>query len=185
MNLMISKTTARPTSAAMRAVETIVHATGECALGHVLVARSGAGVCAILLGDEPHELEADLAARFPKALLVANAAIVHADLAKLIDFVDKPSEGLRFALDMRGTPFQRLVWEKLRAISLGRTVSYMQVARWISPFASPRAVASACAANPIALAIPCHRVVRSNGDVAGYRWGTERKRELIRKEASA
>ena len=109
MNLMISKTTARPTSAAMRAVETIVHATGECALGHVLVARSGAGVCAILLGDEPHDLEADLAARFPKALLVANPAIVHADLAKLIDFVDKPSEGLRFALDMRdAVPAPRL-----------------------------------------------------------------------------
>jgi AraC family transcriptional regulator, regulatory protein of adaptative response / methylated-DNA-[protein]-cysteine methyltransferase len=185
MNLMISKTTARPTSAAMRAVETIVHATGECALGHVLVARSGAGVCAILLGDEPHELEADLAARFPKALLVANAAIVHADLAKLIDFVDKPSEGLRFALDMRGTPFQRRVWETLRTVPAGTTATYSELARWVGSPASARALAGACAANPIALAIPCHRVVRSNGDLAGYRWGIERKRELIRKETMA
>src|SRR4026208_2599564 len=97
MNLMISKTTARPTSAAMRAVETIVHATGECALGHVLVTRSGAGVCAILLGDEPHKLEADLAARFPKALLVANPAHAHAPLATLADFAGKPPQGPRVA----------------------------------------------------------------------------------------
>ena len=107
------------------------------------------------------------------------------DLAKVIRFVEKPAKGLQLTLDMRGTPFQRRVWEKLRAISVGRTVTYMELARWISPFASPRAVASACAANPIALAIPCHRVVRSNGDLAGYRWGIERKRELIRKEAMA
>jgi len=99
--------------------------------------------------------------------------------------VDKPAKGLHFTLDMRGTPFQRRVWEKLRAIPIGRTVSYMELAHWISPLASARAVAGACAANPIALAIPCHRVVRSNGDLAGYRWGIERKRELLSREAVA
>jgi O-6-methylguanine DNA methyltransferase len=118
-------------------------------------------------------------------MLVANEAVVHDDLAKVIRFVDKPAEGLYLPLDMRGTPFQCRVWEKLRAISVGRTVSYMELARWISPFASPRAVACACAANPIALAVPCHRVVRSNGDLAGYRWGIERKHELIKREAMA
>jgi AraC family transcriptional regulator of adaptative response/methylated-DNA-[protein]-cysteine methyltransferase len=86
---------------------------------------------------------------------------------------------------MRGTSFQRRVWKKMRAIPVGKTVSYMQLAKWINPLASPRAVAGACAANLIALAIPCHRVVRSNGDLAGYRWGIERKRALIEKEAMA
>jgi O-6-methylguanine DNA methyltransferase len=100
-------------------------------------------------------------------------------------FVDKPAEGLCLPLDMRETPFQRCVWERLRAIPVGRTVTCVELARWISPMASARAVAGACAANPIALAVPCHRVVRSNGDLAGYRWGIERKRELLRKEAAA
>lgn len=166
-------------------VEILSYGTGACGLGPVLVARSIKGVCAILIGDSHGELEADLAARFPHAKLMANDGAVRADLAKVICFVDKPSEGLRLTLDMRGTPLQRRVWEKLRAIRIGRTVSYTEVARWISPLASPRMVASACAANPIALAIPCHRVVRGNGDPGGYRWGIERKRELIKREAMA
>jgi len=188
MNLMISETATRPAPAAMpadEATDVISYATAECALGKVLVGRSAAGVCAILLGDDCDKLEADLAFRFPKATLVANEAAIHDDLAKVARFVDRPAEGLDLTLDMRGTPFQRLVWEKLRAISTGRTVSYGELARWISPYASPRAVASACAANPIALAVPCHRVVRSDGDLAGFRWGIERKCELIRREALA
>src|SRR5262249_39106616 len=152
------------------AVDILSHATGECALGTMLVARSADGVCAILIGASRDELEADLAARFPQAVLVANEAVVHDDLARVIRFGDKPAEGFHLTLDMRGTPFQRRVWEKLRAIPVGRTVTYTELARWISPLASPRAVAGACAANPIALAIPCHRVVCSNGDLAGYRW---------------
>jgi O-6-methylguanine DNA methyltransferase len=111
--------------------------------------------------------------------------MVHDDLAKVIRFVEKPSEGLHLCLDMRGTPIQRRIWEKLRSIPVGRTVSYMEMARCVGPLATARMVAGACAANPIALAIPCHRVVRSNGDLAGYRWGLERKRELIRREATA
>lgn len=188
MNIMISETALPLAPAAIpasTAVDVISYAAGECVLGQVLIARSATGVCAILLGDNHDELEADLAARFPKATLVANEAAIHDDLMKVACFVDRPAEGLHLPLDMRGTPFQCGVWEKLRAISVGRTVSYMELARWISPFASPRAVARACAANPIALAVPCHRVVRSNGDLAGYRWGMERKRELIRREAMA
>ena len=165
-------------------VDIISYAIRECALRHVLVARTTAGVCAILLGTAD-ELAADLATRFRKARLVKNAAIVHDDLAKVISFVDKPTEGLDLPLDPRGTPFQRRVWEKLRAIPLGRTVTYLELARWVGPLTSAPAVASACAANPIALAVPCHRVVRGTGDLANYRWGVERKHELIRKEAVA
>jgi AraC family transcriptional regulator, regulatory protein of adaptative response / methylated-DNA-[protein]-cysteine methyltransferase len=188
MNLMISETLLQHTPAATHAdiaVDILSYATGECALGRVLVARGVDGVCAILIGAEHDEVEADLAARFPQAMLVVNEAVVHDDLAKVIRFVDNPAAGLNLTLDMRGTPLHRRVWEKLRAIPVGRTVTYTELARWISPLTSARVVAGACAANLIALAIPCHRVVRSDGDLAGYRWGIERKRELIRKEAMA
>jgi O-6-methylguanine DNA methyltransferase len=188
MNLMIPKTALRFTLATTHAdvpVEILSYATGECALGKVLVARSVNGVCAILIGDDHDELEGELAARFPQATLVANEAVVRDDLCKVIRFVDKPTKGLDLTLDMRGTALQRRVWEKLRAIPVGTTVTYTELARWISPLASARVVAGACAANPIALAIPCHRVPRTDGDLAGYRWGVERKRELIRKEAMA
>jgi O-6-methylguanine DNA methyltransferase len=187
MNLMMSETAWSPRAAthARVAVEILFYGIGECALGHMLIARSASGVCAILLGTDQDELAADLAARFPGAKLVANEAIVQDDLAKVIRFVDEPTEGLHLTLDMRGTAFQRRVWEKLRAIPVGQTVTYAEVARWVGPLTSPRAVAGACADNPIALAIPCHRVVRSDGALAGYRWGIERKRELIRKEATA
>jgi AraC family transcriptional regulator, regulatory protein of adaptative response / methylated-DNA-[protein]-cysteine methyltransferase len=188
MNLMISETALHLTSAATDdnvALDILAYATGECALGQVLAARSIKGVCAILLGTDQDELEADLAARFPQATRVANEPVVHDDLAKVIRFVDRPAEGLHLTLDMRGTPLQRRVWEKLRAIPVGRTVTYMELARWIGYPAAACAVAGACAANRIALAIPCHRVVRTNGDLSGYRWGIERKRELIRKEAMA
>jgi AraC family transcriptional regulator, regulatory protein of adaptative response / methylated-DNA-[protein]-cysteine methyltransferase len=191
MNLMISETVLQHAPAATAAlhagvaVDILFYAIGECALGRVLVARSDCGVCAILIGAEDDELEADFAARFSQATLVANETAVYDDLAKVIRFMHNPAEGLHFTLDMRGTPLERRVWEKLRAIPVGRTVTYMEVARWISPLASARVIAGACAANTIALAIPCHRVVRTNGDLAGYRWGIERKRELIRREAMA
>jgi O-6-methylguanine DNA methyltransferase len=188
MNLMISEITsplARPTTSTNGFVETIAYATSKCSLGQVLVARSAKGVCAILIGASDDELEADLAGRFTKTRLVANEALFRDDLVKVNSFMDNPTEGLHLPLDMRGTPFQRRVWEKLRAIPLGRTVTYTDIAYWVGPLTSARAVAGACAANPIALAVPCHRVVRSNGDLAGYRWGVERKREMIRREARA
>jgi AraC family transcriptional regulator of adaptative response/methylated-DNA-[protein]-cysteine methyltransferase len=169
----------------MMTVDTISYATGESALGRVLVARSISGVCAILIGADNDELVTDLTARFPKAKLVANEAVVQDDLAKVIRFVDKPSVGLDLPLDLRGTPFQRRVWEMLRTVPVGTTVTYTELADSIGAPNSVRAVAGACASNPIALAVPCHRVVGSNGDLAGYRWGVERKRELIKKEATA
>jgi len=187
MNLMISETRSPLLHEATRtgaATEAISYATSQCALGLVLVARSASGVCAILIGNSHDELEADLAARFPKAALVADEATVRDELAKVIRFADKPAEGLHLELDLRGTPFRRRVWEKLRAIPVGRTVTYSELARWVGPLTSARAVAGACAANPIALAVPCHRVVRIDGGLADYRWGVERKRELIRKEAT-
>jgi AraC family transcriptional regulator, regulatory protein of adaptative response / methylated-DNA-[protein]-cysteine methyltransferase len=166
-------------------LELISYATSKCALGLILVARSAKGVCAISMGDDCTYLESDLAAAFPKAALIANLIGVEEDLAKTLRFLERPADGLHLMLDMRGTPFQRRVWEKLRAISVGRTVTYMELARWVSPLASPRIVARACAANRIALAIPCHRVIGSRGDLCGFRWGLERKRQLIEREAAA
>lgn len=166
-------------------VDTISYATDESALGCVLVARSVSGVCAILIGADDNELVTDLAARFPEAKLVVNEAVVQDDLAKVNHFVDKPTEGLDLPLDLRGTPFQRRVWEALRAIPVGTTVTYSELANSIGAPNAVRAVAGACAANPIALAVPCHRVVGSDGDLTGYYWGVERKRELIKKEATA
>jgi O-6-methylguanine DNA methyltransferase len=186
MTLMISEITSQrilERTHANASIDTISYATGGCALGQVLVARSVKGVCAVLIGAGRDELEIDLASRFPEAELVADEATVHDDLAKVFRFVEKPAEGLYFPLDMRGTPFQRRVWEKLRAIPVGRTVTYTELAYWIGPLTSARAAAGACAANAIALAVPCHRVVHSNGELAGYRWGVERKREMIRREA--
>jgi AraC family transcriptional regulator of adaptative response/methylated-DNA-[protein]-cysteine methyltransferase len=188
MNLMIDKNairSARQAKPASTSADILSYAAANCELGKVLIARSATGVCSILLGDTAKELADDLAGRFPQSTLILNESALKDDMAKVLRYIEKPSGGLHLTLDMRGTPFQRRVWEKLKAISAGRTVSYMELAKWINPLANPRAVASACAANPIALAIPCHRVVRSNGDLAGYRWGIERKRTLLEKEARA
>jgi methylated-DNA-[protein]-cysteine S-methyltransferase/AraC family transcriptional regulator of adaptative response/methylated-DNA-[protein]-cysteine methyltransferase len=165
--------------------DVLSYAVAACDFGKVLVARSASGVCAILLGDETEELTVDLAIRFPQSTLVASEDAVKDDVAKVLQYIEKPSGGLHLKLDLRGAPFQRRVWEKLKTIPVGRTVSYGELASWLSPLASSRAVGSACAANPIAVAIPCHRVVRGTGALAGYRWGIERKRALIEKEAKA
>jgi AraC family transcriptional regulator, regulatory protein of adaptative response / methylated-DNA-[protein]-cysteine methyltransferase len=188
MNLVIDKDTmrsARRAKPASASADVLSYAVANCELGKVLVARSATGVCSILLGDTVEDLAADLAGRFPQSTFIQNERAVKDDMTKVLRYIEKPSGGLHLTLDMRGTPFQRRVWEKLKAISAGRTVSYMELAKWINPLANPRAVAGACAANPIALAIPCHRVVRSNGDLAGYRWGIERKRVLLEKETKA
>jgi AraC family transcriptional regulator, regulatory protein of adaptative response / methylated-DNA-[protein]-cysteine methyltransferase len=185
MNLMRSEAALRPAPAIHFnvAVDILAYTIGDSALGKVLVARSPKGVCALLIGDNHDELEADLATRFPQNALIANDAFVHDDLAKVTCFVDKPAEKIQLPLDMRGTPLQRRVWEKMRAIPVGRTVTYMELARRVAPLTSAHVIAGACAANTIALAIPCHRVVRTDGDLGCYHWGIERKRELIRKEA--
>lgn len=184
MNQMI-KTDTLHAKVTPATTDVLSYAVVDCELGKVLVARSAKGVCSILLGDDAAALVENLADRFPQSTLVQGEALVQGDLAKVLRYIANPSEGLQLTLDMRGTPFQRRVWEKLRTIPAGRTVSYTELACWVSPLSHPRAVATACAANPIALAIPCHRVRRSDGSLAGYRWGLERKRTLIEKEARA
>ena len=191
MNLMTSEAALRLLQAdepANTAADVLFFGVGDSALGKVLLARSAKGVCAILLGNDAGELEADLADRFPEATLVANEVMVRDDLAKVARYAEKPSEGLDLALDMRGTPLQRRIWQQICAIPVGKTMSYMHLARLINnvyPKVAARVVANACAANPIALAVPCHRVIRTDGELAGYRWGIERKRDLIEKEALA
>src|SRR6202048_1994989 len=191
MNLVTSEAALRLLPAAEpanTATDVLLFGVGDSALGKVLLARSAKGVCAILLGDDAGELEADLAGRFPEATLVANEVMVRDDLAKVVRYAEKPSEGLDLALDMRGTPLQRRIWQQICAIPVGNTMSYMHLARLINnvyPKVPARVVANACAANMIALAVPCHRVIRTDGELAGYRWGIERKRDLIEKEAQA
>lgn len=186
MHLMTTNTTSRNVlqrNAASMSTDVLSYAVAACELGKVLIARSAKGVCAILLGNHVEDLVADLASRFPRAALARNDAAVKVDLAKVLRYLSNPGEGLDLTLDMRGTPFQQRVWEKLRAIVSGKTVSYTELAGQLSPRGNPRAVARACAANPIALAVPCHRVIRSSGALAGYRWGLDRKRALLQREA--
>jgi AraC family transcriptional regulator, regulatory protein of adaptative response / methylated-DNA-[protein]-cysteine methyltransferase len=165
------------------ASEEITFSTGESKLGTVLIARSADGICAILLGAGAGKLKGNLAAQFPENSLVRSDAKLHDDLQKVLRFIEAPAHRLDLALDVRGTPFQRRVWEALLTIPAGKTVTYAALAARIGEPKSARAVANACAANAIALAIPCHRVVRNDGTLSGYRWGVERKRSLIAKEA--
>ena len=160
----------------------ILFAVGQCSLGAILVARSTRGVCAILLGDDPDQLVRDLQDQFPKAELVGADHDFEQLIAHVIGFIEAPALGLDLPLDLRGTAFQERVWQALREIPVGSTASYAQIAQRIGAPTSFRAVAQACAANSLAVAIPCHRVVRSNGDLSGYRWGVERKRQLLDRE---
>ena len=158
-------------------------ALGECSLGSILVARSERGICAILLGDDPAALARDLQDRFPRARLIGGDREFERLVAKVVGFVEAPALGLDLPLDVRGTAFQQRVWQALRKIPAGATASYTEIAKRIGAPKSVRAVAQACAANALAVAIPCHRVVRNDGALSGYRWGVERKRALLRREA--
>ncbi len=158
-------------------------AVGECSLGSILVACSERGVCAILIGDDPDTLARELQDQFPQAVLLGGDERFEALVARVVGFVDAPSIGLDLPLDVRGTAFQRRVWEALRSIPCGETASYSDIAAKIGAPKSARAVAQACAANVLAVAIPCHRVVRSDGALSGYRWGVERKRVLLEQES--
>lgn len=160
-------------------------AVGECSLGSILVARTERGVCAILLGDDPDELTRDLQNRFPQAHLIGGDAAFEQLVAQVVGFVEAPALGLDLPLDIRGTAFQQRVWQALQAIPVGSTASYTDIARQIGSPNSVRAVAQACGANALAVAIPCHRVVRNDGALSGYRWGIERKRALLEREAQA
>jgi AraC family transcriptional regulator of adaptative response/methylated-DNA-[protein]-cysteine methyltransferase len=158
--------------------------TGECSLGSVLVGRSEAGVCAILLDDDTRTLERDLERRFPGAVLIHDAEVQRL-VFQAVSLLEAPAADFDLPLDIRGTEFQRRVWQALREIPAGSTATYTDIARRIGSPKSFRAVAQACAANTLAVAIPCHRVVRNDGELAGYRWGAERKRALLQREARA
>lgn len=163
--------------------QTIRFAVGACALGEVLVAESARGVCAIYLGDEPAALVDALQTRFPRAELIGGDAAFEARVAQIVGLVERPGPAPELPLDIRGTAFQQRVWQALRAVPAGETVTYAELARRIGAPRSARAVAGACAANELAVAIPCHRVVRSDGGLSGYRWGVARKRALIERES--
>lgn len=155
---------------------------GACSLGAILVAATDRGVCAILLGDDPDALVRDLENRFPAAELIGGDPAFEAWMAQAVGIVEAPARGHDLPLDIGGTAFQQRVWEALRAIPPGTTATYAEVARAIGAPGSSRAVALACGANAIAVAIPCHRVVRSDGALSGYRWGVARKRDLLTRE---
>jgi AraC family transcriptional regulator of adaptative response/methylated-DNA-[protein]-cysteine methyltransferase len=163
----------------------IYFAIGECSLGAILVAQSERGICAILLGDDAEQLAHDLQDRFPNAELIGGDTRFESVIATVIGLVENPRIGFDLPLDIRGTAFQQRVWHALREIPVGTTASYTDIANRIGSPKAVRAVAGACAANALAVAIPCHRVVRSNGNLSGYRWGVERKRALLEKENNA
>jgi AraC family transcriptional regulator of adaptative response/methylated-DNA-[protein]-cysteine methyltransferase len=158
-------------------------AIGESSLGPILVAQSGRGVCAILMGDDPDQLARDLQDQFPRARLIGGDAGFEQLVAKVVGFVEAPGLGLGLPLDVRGTAFQQRVWRALQEVPAGETVSYTELAKRIGSPKSVRAVGQACGANALAVAIPCHRVVRNDGALSGYRWGVERKRALLEREA--
>ena len=160
-------------------------AVGECSLGSILVAQSERGICAILLGDDPDALARELQDQFPQANLIGGDAEFEQLVSKVVGFVEAPALGLELPLDIRGTAFQQRVWQALRDIPAGSTASYTEIARQIGAPNAVRAVAQACGANTLAVAIPCHRVVRHDGALSGYRWGVERKRTLLERESQA
>lgn len=160
-------------------------AIGDCSLGAILVAASDKGICAILMDDDPEALICDLQDRFPRAKLIGGDADFETLVAQVVGLIEAPGIGLNLPLDVRGTAFQQRVWQALQEIPVGTTVTYADIARKIGAPKAVRAVAGACAANALAVAIPCHRVVRSDGALSGYRWGIERKRALIDREGAA
>jgi AraC family transcriptional regulator of adaptative response/methylated-DNA-[protein]-cysteine methyltransferase len=175
-----------PTAYRAGGVNTEIHfAVGQCTLGAVLVAQSARGVCAILLGEDPARLVRDLQDEFPKAKMIGGDRRFERLVAQVVGLIESPSDGLDLPLDLRGTIFQMRVWQALREIPPGTTATYAQIAQRIGAPKSVRAVAGACGANRLAVAIPCHRVVRSDGGLSGYRWGVDRKRQLLQREIGA
>ena len=164
--------------------ETVRFAVGQSSLGAILVAATEKGICTIHIGDDPEALVHALEERFSKATLVGDDASFAEVVARVVGFVESPRDGLDLPLDIRGTAFQERVWNALRNIEFGRTMTYAALAAVIGQPAAVRAVASACAANEIAMAIPCHRVVRSTGGLSGYRWGIERKATILKREGA-
>ena len=173
-----------PTQFRTGAVDEEIHfAVGQCSLGAILVATSKVGVVSILLGDDPDVLVRDLQDCFPKAVIIGANHEYEQLIAKVVGLVEYPRLGLELPLDVRGTAFQQRVWQALREIPAGKTATYSQIAHRVDLPKAVRAVAGACAANNIAVAIPCHRVIRNDGALSGYRWGVERKRVLLDRES--
>lgn len=162
--------------------ETIHFGFADCAYGSILLALSKKGICALFLGDSLAELQEALAERFPYAELEKGGVRVFEALEKASAFVNSPKRSTQFALDLRGTVFQLKVWEELKRIPIGQTVDYKTLAERIGTPAAVRAVANACGANPVAVIVPCHRVIRADGRVSGYRWGKEIKEQLLKRE---
>lgn len=158
-------------------------AIGECSLGSILVAQSARGICAILIGNDPQTLAYDLQDKFPSAHIIGGDAEFEKLVAVVVGMVEDPALGINLPLDIRGTAFQQRVWHALQQIPPGETISYSELAQRIGAPKAARAVASACAHNILAVAIPCHRVVHQDGSISGYRWGVERKRALLKRES--
>lgn len=167
------------------AMEEIRFVFGTCSLGIVLVAASGKGVAAILLGDERNALRRELTDAFPQARLAADETGLADMAASVVAFLDAPHRGLDLPLDIRGSALEQAVWKALRDVPAGQTTTYGQIAKTLPQPATAQDVGAACAANVLAVAVPCHRVVKADGSVAGYRWGVQRKRKLINREAVA
>jgi AraC family transcriptional regulator of adaptative response/methylated-DNA-[protein]-cysteine methyltransferase len=165
--------------------EEIRFAVGQSSLGAILVASSAKGVVSILIDDDPDKLVRDLQDRFPEALLIGGDTDYEALVARVVGLIEAPAIGLELPLDVRGTAFQQRVWQALREIPVGTTSTYSQIAKNIGAPKAMRAVAAVCAANNLAVAIPCHRVIRHDGSLSGYAWGVERKRTLIGREAAS
>lgn len=163
---------------------TIQYAVGSCSLGCVLVAMSNKGICAIALADDPAQLVDWLMQKYPHARQGAENALLLSQLQLVLNYAESPETSLELELDINGTDFQKRVWEALRSVPAGQTCSYSDIAKMIGAPQAVRAVAGACAANSLALAIPCHRIVRRDGAISGYRWGVERKKILLHKEAN-
>lgn len=163
--------------------QTLCWATGHSELGECLVAESERGICAVLLGDDEASLVAELAARFPAAHCVKDEARLNVHLQRVLELIARPGQSVDLPLDLQGTAFQLQVWQALRAIPAGQTLSYQALAARLGKPAAIRAVASACGANKLAIIIPCHRIIRGNGELAGYRWGIHRKAALLDREA--
>ncbi|TCH99034.1 bifunctional DNA-binding transcriptional regulator/O6-methylguanine-DNA methyltransferase Ada [Roseococcus sp. SYP-B2431] len=160
-------------------------ALGQCSLGAVLVAATEKGICAIQFGDDPQKLLDALQDRFPQARLIGGDPEFEALVARVVGLVERPAEAVALPLDVRGTAFQQRVWKALREVPAGTTLTYGELAQRIGSPAAVRAVATACASNEIAVAIPCHRVIRKGGAMAGYRWGVARKQALLAREGVA
>jgi AraC family transcriptional regulator, regulatory protein of adaptative response / methylated-DNA-[protein]-cysteine methyltransferase len=163
----------------------IFFAIGKASLGSILVAQSNKGICSILIGENPEALIRDLQDQFPKANLIGDEAGYQELVAKVVGLIEQPGTSLDLPLDVRGTAFQQRVWNALRQIPPGTTATYTQIAKKIGMPKAVRAVAQACGANALAVAIPCHRVIKNDGSLSGYRWGVDRKRALLEREARA